>query len=119
VKWNDHDTCAGACLVRPWSAGATGVVSRPLGRDTACISGACAGLVSFGEALPLVCSLMRRATTAAATWKRLEARLRQERVYLSQPPLFDLTTSACCEVLCSGAGWHAHSVLIVAEKPRA
>jgi hypothetical protein len=47
VTWNDHDTC----------------------RDTACISGARAGLVSFGEALPLVCSLMRRATTAAATWK--------------------------------------------------
>ena len=55
----DHDTC----------------------RDTACISGARAGLYircpcRFGlvrEALPLVCSLMRRATTAAATWKRLEA----------------------------------------------
>ena len=51
VTWNDHGTC----------------------RDTACISVARAGLVSFGEALRLVCSLMRRATTAAATWKRLEA----------------------------------------------
>jgi hypothetical protein len=57
---------------------------------------------------PLVCSLMRRATTAAATWKRLEARLRQDRAYLSQPPLFDLTASARCGVLCSGAEWHAH-----------
>jgi hypothetical protein len=97
VTWNDHDTC----------------------RDTACISGARAGLVSFGEALPLVCSLLRRATTAAATWKRLEARLRQERAYLSQPPLFDLTTSARCEVLCSGADGMLIGVLIVAEKPRA
>ena len=70
-------------------------------------------------ALPLVCSLMRRATTAAATWKRLEARLRQERAYLSQPPLSDLTTSARCEVSCSGADGMLIGVLIVAEKPQA
>ena len=97
MTWNDHGTC----------------------RDTACISGARAGLVSFGEALPLVCSLMRRATTAAATWKRLEARLRQNRAYLSQPPLFDSPhppAAGYCAAVLDGM---LKGVLIVAEKPRA
>jgi hypothetical protein len=62
---------------------------------------------------------MRRATTAAATWKRLEARLRQERAYLSQPLLFDFTTSARCGYCAAVLDGMLIGVLIVAEKPRA